>query len=126
MQCTAGAVAVHCEGGCSALRLRWAKRGTVIASPILIREKGGKRTPSGHYIPQDISAEPQKTISGTRGGYPHIHSRKPTEQKGAVTQPSTIALQPPFSTWEMISLILCRRSNHSHHQAISALEYLAG
>ena len=67
MQCTAGAVAVHCEGGCSALRLRWAKRGIVIASPILIREKGGKRTPSGHYIPQDISAEPQKTIFGTRG-----------------------------------------------------------
>ena len=35
MQCTAGAVAVHCGDGCSALRLRWVKTGTEIVSPVL-------------------------------------------------------------------------------------------
>ena len=42
MQCTAGAVAVHCGDGCSALRLRQAKQ--TPKSPVLfwIREQGGK------------------------------------------------------------------------------------
>ncbi len=42
MQCTAGAVAVHCGDGCSALRLRWVKLAS--KSPVLfwIREKGGE------------------------------------------------------------------------------------
>ena len=40
MQCTAGAVALHCRDGCSALRLRWAK-GTPKSSVLFwIREKG--------------------------------------------------------------------------------------
>ena len=45
MQCTAGAVAVHCGDGCSALRLRWIKTGTEIVSPILGKRRGRKDSP---------------------------------------------------------------------------------
>ena len=53
LQCTAGAVAVHCGDGCSALRLRWVKTGTEIVSPILGKRKGRKGSPyEGHYSPR--------------------------------------------------------------------------
>ena len=59
MQCTAGAVAVHCGGGCSALRGRlqctaseMGKTGTEIVSPILDKRKGRRDTPHmGHSSP---------------------------------------------------------------------------
>ena len=55
MQCTAGAVAVHCGDGCSALRLRWVKTGTEIVSPILGKRKGRKGSPyEGHYSPRKL------------------------------------------------------------------------
>ena len=61
MQCTAGTVAVHCRGGCSALRLRWVKLALKSSSPILDRRKGRKDSPHmGHSSPQEISAEPDK------------------------------------------------------------------
>ena len=61
MQCTAGAVAVHCGDGCSALRGRlqctaseMGKRDTEIVSPILDKRKGRRDTPhmghSSHLI----------------------------------------------------------------------------
>ena len=61
MQCTAGAVAVHCGDGCSALRLRWVKLALKSSSPILDRRKGRKDSPHmGHCSPQEIAAEPDK------------------------------------------------------------------
>ena len=52
MQCTAGAVAVHCGSGCSALRERLqctaserGKTGTDVVSPILDKRKGRKGSP---------------------------------------------------------------------------------
>ena len=38
MQCTAGAVAVHCGSGCSALRLRWVKLAQKPSALFWIRE----------------------------------------------------------------------------------------
>ena len=43
--------AVHCKDGCSALRLRRAKRGTVIASPILDKRKGREEDSIGTLHP---------------------------------------------------------------------------
>ncbi len=55
LQCTAGAVAVHCGDGCSALRLRWLKTGTEIVSPVLGKRKGRKGSPyQGHYSPRKL------------------------------------------------------------------------
>ena len=59
MQCTARADAVHCKGGCSALRGRlqctaseMGKRDTEIVSPILDKRKGRRDTPHiGHSSP---------------------------------------------------------------------------
>ena len=66
LQCTAGTVAVHCGGGCSALRLRWAKLAPKSSSPILDRRKGRKDSPHmGHSSPQEISAEPDKGDGST-------------------------------------------------------------
>ena len=45
MQCTAGAVAVHCGGGCSALRGRWAKLAPKSSVLFWTREKGGETRP---------------------------------------------------------------------------------
>ena len=45
MQCTAGAVAVHCGDGCSALRLRWAKLAPKSSVLFWTREKGGETRP---------------------------------------------------------------------------------
>ena len=67
MQCTAGADAVHCRGGCSALRGRLqctaserGKTGTEIASPILDKRKGREKgLYMEHCSPQIISAEPK-------------------------------------------------------------------
>ena len=60
MQCTAGAVAVHCGDGCSALHLRGGKTGTEIASPILDKRKGREKgLYMEHCSPQEISAEPK-------------------------------------------------------------------
>ena len=42
MQCTAGAVAVHCGDGCSALRLRWVKLAPKWPVLFWIRDKGGE------------------------------------------------------------------------------------
>ena len=67
MQCTAGAVAVHCRGGCSALRERlqctaseMEKTGTEKACPILDKKLGRKDGSSRNTLglPQDISAKP--------------------------------------------------------------------
>ena len=60
MQCTAGAVAVHCGDGCSALRLRGEKLALKSSVLFWTGEKGGKT----HHIwvtvaPQEISAEPK-------------------------------------------------------------------
>ena len=43
LQTFAGMVANVCRNGCNALRLRWAKAGTEIASPILYKRKGEER-----------------------------------------------------------------------------------
>ena len=59
MQCTARADAVHCKGGCSALRGRlqctaseMGNTGTEIVSPILDKRKGRRDTPHmGHSSP---------------------------------------------------------------------------
>ena len=60
MQCTAGAVAVHCGDGCSALHLSGGKTGTEIASPILDKRKGREKgLYMEHCSPQIISAEPK-------------------------------------------------------------------
>ena len=64
MQCTARADAVHCKGGCSALRGRlqctaseMGKTGTEIVSPILDKRKGRRDTPHmGHSSPQDLGS----------------------------------------------------------------------
>ena len=40
MQCTAGAVALHCRDGCTALRLRRAKGTLKLSVLFWIREKG--------------------------------------------------------------------------------------
>ena len=45
MQCTAGAVAVHCGNGCSALRLRRAKLAQKSSVLFYRREKGGETRP---------------------------------------------------------------------------------
>ena len=45
LQCTAGTVAVHCGGGCSALRLRWAKLAPKSSVLFWTREKGGETRP---------------------------------------------------------------------------------
>ena len=45
MQCTARVVAVHCGGGCSALRLRWAKLAPKSSVLFWTREKGGETRP---------------------------------------------------------------------------------
>ena len=42
MQCTARVVAVHCGGGCSALRLRWAKLAPKSSVLFWTKEKGGE------------------------------------------------------------------------------------
>ena len=58
MQCSARADAVHCKGGCSALRLRWAKTGTEIVSPFsgyLHRNNTGLT--HVHYIYVQLSEE---------------------------------------------------------------------
>ena len=65
MQCSARADAVHCGSGCSALRLRWAKTGTEIASPFsgyLHRNNTGLARV--HYIYVQLSEEssPQKDV----------------------------------------------------------------
>ena len=95
MQCTARTDAVHCEGGCSALRLRWAKRGIVIASPILDKRKGREEDSIGALHPPGYFCRTAENDFRHKRMISLTHSRKPTEQKGAVTQPSTIALQPP-------------------------------
>ena len=69
MQCTAGAVAVHCRSGCSALRLRRAKLAQ--KSPVLFyrREKGGETRPIWVTVaPPDLSGEHRKGV----GGYKEI------------------------------------------------------
>ena len=67
MQCTARTDAVHCRGGCSALRERlqctaseMEKTGTEKASPILDKKLGSKdgSTRDTLGLPQDISAKP--------------------------------------------------------------------
>ena len=67
MQCTARTDAVHCRGGCSALRERlqctaseMEKTGTEKASPILNKKLGRKDGSSRDTLglPQDISAKP--------------------------------------------------------------------
>ena len=67
MQCTARTDAVHCRGGCSALRERlqctaseMEKTGTEKASPILDKKLGRKDGSSRDTLglPQDISAKP--------------------------------------------------------------------
>ena len=67
MQCTARTDAVHCRGGCSALRERlqctaseMEKTGTEKASPILDKKLGRKdgSTRDTLGLPQDISAKP--------------------------------------------------------------------
>ena len=63
MQCTARTEAVHCRGGCSALRERLQctasemdKTGTEIASPILDKRIGRRDSPhTGHCSPLDTS-----------------------------------------------------------------------
>ena len=56
MQCTAGAVAVHCGDGCSALRLRWAKLAPKSSVLFWTREKGGETHPhTGHCLPSMIN-----------------------------------------------------------------------
>ena len=45
LQTFAGMVANVCRNGCNALRLRWAKAGTEIVSPILDMRKGRKGSP---------------------------------------------------------------------------------
>ena len=45
LQCTAGAVAVHCKDGCSALRLRRAKLAQKSSVLFYRREKGGETRP---------------------------------------------------------------------------------
>ena len=62
MQCTAGAVAVHCRKGCSALRLRWVKLAPI--SPVLfwIREEGEKiesLKPPTWIFPDFVNAPPK-------------------------------------------------------------------
>ena len=67
MQCTARTDAVHCRGGCSALRERlqctaseMEKNGTEKASPILDKKLGSKdgSTRNTLGLPQDISTKP--------------------------------------------------------------------
>ena len=58
MQCTAGAVAVHCRSGCSALRLKWVKLAPK-SSVLFWTRKGRRDTPHmGHSSPPDLSTEP--------------------------------------------------------------------
>ena len=47
MQCTARTDAVHCRGGCSALRLRGAKLVPKSSVLLWMREKGGKNQLTG-------------------------------------------------------------------------------
>ena len=80
MQCTAGADAVHCRKGCSALQeglqctaSERGKTGTEIASPILDKRKGREKgLYMEHCSPQIISAEPK--IFKTRIPWSYDHS----------------------------------------------------
>ena len=77
MQCTARTDAVHCRGGCSALRERlqctaseMGKTGTETFSPILDKGIGRRDTP--HTVgcsPLDTSAEPLHHTQGDALGY---------------------------------------------------------
>ena len=59
LQCTAGTVAVHCGGGCSALRLRWAKLAPKSSVLFWTREKGGETRPIWVTVAsRKISTEP--------------------------------------------------------------------
>ena len=62
MQCTAGAVAVHCGDGCSALRLRWVKLAPKWPVLFWIRDKGGET----HLI--RVSVAPQIYLVIQRNG----------------------------------------------------------
>ena len=60
LQCTAGAVAVHCGDGCSALHLRWAKLAPKSSVLFWTREKGGETRPIRvTAAPPDLSTEPK-------------------------------------------------------------------
>ena len=77
MQCTARVDAVHCGGGCSALRGRlqctaseMGKTGTETFSPILDKRIGRRDSPhTGHCCPLDTSAEPLHHTPGDALGY---------------------------------------------------------
>ena len=62
LQCTAGTVAVHCGGGCSALRLRWAKLAPKSSALFWDKRKGRKNSPhTGHRSPWKYLLNPFST-----------------------------------------------------------------
>ena len=77
MHVLAGTDAVHCRGGCSALRERlqctaseMGKTGTETFSPILDKRIGRRDSPhTGHCSPLDTSAEPLHHTQGDALGY---------------------------------------------------------